>query len=391
MWLMADILYICFNSIYEPLVHSQVLAYMEGLQQKGWRFTLFTAESKMTKSEIDEMSASLRDKDINWCPIFKGRFKVLGQIRQMVNLACQWHKEEKFSLVHARSFYSALAARWVSNKIKIPYIYDIRGFWVDEKVYKGKLRQNSFLYKFLKKLDAKNYNQASGIVSLTQKAVAIIINDCFKNGVKLPIAVIPTCVDTTVFKSHQNKIKSFVYLGSVGDGYMGDVIFKVFSIVQRNYPNYKIILISRSQKKLVEKLAQNNKVDLSKISHLRLNHQQVPKELGQCTIGLSFIQPHHSKKASCATKIGEYMACGMPVLCNSGVGDMDEILSAEVAVLCDDYSPELLVNAIDDIISLSHKRQTVKLCQSLAGKYFSLKHGIQHYDKLYTKVQRLSK
>jgi hypothetical protein len=39
-----------------------------------------------------------------------------------------------------------------------------------------------------------------------------------------------------------------------------------------------------------------------------------------------FIRPTYSKKASSPTKQGEIMAMGIPLICNYGVGDTDEIV-----------------------------------------------------------------
>jgi glycosyltransferase involved in cell wall biosynthesis len=385
---MTKVVYISYNSIHEPLVDSQVLTYLKGLAKKDFEFTLITAEVKSRIRSADKIKGELAKVGINWMPVYRGKLGVLGQLFAMRKLIIRM---KGISFVHARSYFSGVVAYLVWRSVEIPYIYDIRGFWVEEKVYKGRLKPKSMVYKILKIIDQKVFQNASGVVSLTNKAKEIIIQFRFwKNKAPL-IEVIPTCVNNKKFKPLKKSRINMVYLGSVGQGYMGDIIFKVFSLVQHHFKEVEITLISRSQTKLINHLAKTNNVDMEKVKHLSLTHEQVAQALGGCSIGLSFINPHFSKKASCATKIGEYMSCGMPVLCNTGIGDMDEVLSSNVAVFCDDFSSESLLSAIEQVISLSQDNHSVQSCQSLARDYFSLSNGVKTYNKLYNEVLRLDK
>ena len=384
---MLNIVYISFNSVKEPLVKSQVLSYLTGLNKLGYSFILLTAENNLSEDSIARINQKMQALGITWHPIIKGKLGVIGQIIAAVKRVKYLIKHQKIDLVHARSYFSGIVALMLHKQIALSYIYDIRGFWVDEKVYKNRLKEGSLVYKVLKYLDQKIYKHAAAIVSLTRKAANIINRlDYWDTSTKPFIQVIPTCVNENNFKPQLKKEINFVYLGSVGQGYMGDVIFKTFSLILKNFDGVKITLISRSSKNLIDSLSLKYDVDLTKIEVLSLEHHQVAGVLGQCSIGLSFIQNHMSKKASCATKIGEYLACGMPVLCNSGIGDMDVVLNKNVAVFCDVFTNEKLLAAINQVIELSHDDDCIKNCRSLAKNYFSLKKGINNYDKMYLQL-----
>ena len=45
--------------------------------------------------------------------------------------------------------------------------------------------------------------------------------------------------------------------------------------------------------------------------------------------GIFFIKPTFSKKASMPTRLGEYLASGVPCLCNTGIGDIDRLFEKE--------------------------------------------------------------
>ena len=61
----------------------------------------------------------------------------------------------------------------------------------------------------------------------------------------------------------------------------------------------------------------------------------MPSYINVSTYSIFFILPVFSKKASSPTKMGEIMSLGVPIICNSGVGDVDEIMN--------ECMPELLV------------------------------------------------
>jgi hypothetical protein len=50
-------------------------------------------------------------------------------------------------------------------------------------------------------------------------------------------------------------------------------------------------------------------------------------------INISFIKPVYSKISSSPTKLGEVLSMGIPVISNSGVGDVEQIvLNAEAGL-----------------------------------------------------------
>ena len=75
----------------------------------------------------------------------------------------------------------------------------------------------------------------------------------------------------------------------------------------------------------------------------------MPAALVAGDVGLSFIQPCFSKTGSSPTKVAEYLACGLPVVVNAGIGDQGA-LAAE-APACT-VMPDLSDAAVDEADSL---------------------------------------
>jgi glycosyltransferase involved in cell wall biosynthesis len=58
---------------------------------------------------------------------------------------------------------------------------------------------------------------------------------------------------------------------------------------------------------------------------------EMPVYLSSGDVGLCFLKPFPSKLACSPIKLGEYLACGLPVVSTSGCGDYDTLIQTELA------------------------------------------------------------
>ena len=66
----------------------------------------------------------------------------------------------------------------------------------------------------------------------------------------------------------------------------------------------------------------------------------MPGYLAAADFGVHFIRPGICMIANSPTKFAEYLASGLPILTNAGIGDSDEILQQEnVGVTVDGFEP----------------------------------------------------
>lgn len=97
-----------------------------------------------------------------------------------------------------------------------------------------------------------------------------------------------------------------------------------------------------------------------------------------------FLKPLFSKQAAAPTKLGEFLASGIPCLTNEGVGDMAAILSAGGAGITlpklDDAS---IQSGIKELIKLTQQEDIISKCRITAESNFSLTNGIDSYAKIY--------
>jgi glycosyltransferase involved in cell wall biosynthesis len=98
-----------------------------------------------------------------------------------------------------------------------------------------------------------------------------------------------------------------------------------------------------------------------------------------------FIKPAYSKKASSPTKLGELLSMGIPVICNSNVGDVDHIITkSKTGIVIKHFNNESYHEAIEQMdrfqdVDIQSRSESVK-------DFFDLKTGVERYASVYQKL-----
>ena len=129
---------------------------------------------------------------------------------------------------------------------KFKILFDMRGFWIDERIEWDIWKKNALKYNLFKYIESKLINNANAIVSLTSDAknqINKILNKKIKN---IYFDTIHTCVDIQNYKIENNKsvnIKSdkiiFCHLGAISTRYDFDKVYglltKLINLKKVNY------------------------------------------------------------------------------------------------------------------------------------------------------------
>ena len=90
-------------------------------------------------------------------------------------------------------------------------------------------------------------------------------------------------------------------------------------------------------------------------------------------MALSFVRACYSKLSTSPTKLAEYLASGLPVVCNRGVGDVDNIVIEEkIGALLGGFETKDYLRAIEDIENLQAENDLSARCQETAKRRFDL-------------------
>jgi glycosyltransferase involved in cell wall biosynthesis len=403
---LKKILYITYDGLTDPLGQSQVLPYLIQLAKYGYQFTIISFEKKNRfKREALTVQALVNESNIRWVPLsFTAKPPILSKIYdryRMWQTAIRLQQEYQFDLTHCRSYIAAEMGLKLKKKFGLKMLFDMRGFWADEKVDNGHWDLNkSFyqrLYRHYKKKEKEFLLQADGIVSLTQAAKNYLLQQPAYSH--LDIAVIPCCADLEHFNwerldadqvellrsslgiKENEKIVS--YLGSVGGWYMTKEMFRFFKRFQSIYPQYKMLILTKDDPEQVKQEAMEVGLLPKTLIITYSKREDLPTYISLSHFSIFFIRNSFSKIASSPTKHGELMGMGIPVVCND-IGDTGVIINeSKTGILVNEFDEISLTAGINAVDSLTNDKSYVR---NQAKKYFDLTTGAQHYLSLYQKI-----
>ena len=395
----SKVLYISLNGVREPLVRSQVLAYLERLHDHGHRFVFLSFESlPFAAGEEDEIRKRLLDRGIEWKWLRRSRsiggLSILLDVLKGYVEARRIVKAARIELVHARSFVPAVVAWMLKRTDDVRYINDTRGFWVDEKVYKGSIAASGLAFRIGKAVEGMTLRRSDAIVMLSDRGRRVLSEfRCFRDHLQPPTVVIPTCVDTGRYERRgdvrDTPSSGLVcgYVGSLSAEYLPDKVFEYFSVLRDHFAGATLRLLTRSNPGALWPIVDELDIPRSAVTIEAVAPDDIPARTSEFDVGLCFIRPHFSKSASCPTKVGEYLAAGVPVVANAGIGDLDELLAhREVGVLLRDLTHESIVESMPALQRQLLRPELDEACRHVARDHFSIERGVAAYDELYRRV-----
>jgi len=404
---MKKVLYISYDGMTDPLGQSQVLPYIAGLAKEGYTFHLISFEKhdRYLKHK-NHIQKYCEKHNINWHPqdyhSEGGLRKTIRQVRKMNKVALYLQKRHQFSIVHCRSYISALAGLKLKRKFGVKMIFDMRGFWADERI-DGKIwnldsKIYKTIYNYFKRKEIEFLTKSDYTVSLTNNGKKEIESWKAIEKENVNIKVIPCCVDLELFNpekinlEEKQKLKASLnineddfilgYVGSIGTWYMLPEMLDYFSVFKSVKPNAKFLFVTGEKPDFVKSEAMKKNLNPDDIIITSVLHDQVPIHISLFNQSIFFIRPTYSKKASSPTKQGEIMAMGVPLICNSGVGDTDEIVTK--------YNSGKVINSFDNenykkVIEENITYDPIEIAKG-AKDYFALEKGVKAYLSIYREM-----
>ena len=394
---MNKLLYISYDGILDPLGQSQVISYLKKISLNQKIF-LISYEKDHKYEKLIKENLILRMKEefsINWYPL-KYRYK-FGIISKIINFASglillYWLiLNNNINIIHARSYIPAIMSLVIKISLRsIKIVFDIRGFWFDERIEAGLWNLNYFTYNLVKKFEVLLFSKSDHIVTLTNISVPIIHN--IINNVqhrRIPVSVIRTCVDFKLFNLENiNIIKknNFVvgYVGSVGTWQLFDEVIKAFILLLNIKKNCKLVVINSSQHEYIFNRIDELKLDRDFVEVFSAEYVDINRHIINFNVGIFFYKKSFSRFACSPTKLGEFLACGIPCICNDGIGDTTNILkSSNVGIVVESFEKDIMLNALKSLINLEMSPDIKIKCNAIANKYFSLIDGVNTYNSVY--------
>jgi glycosyltransferase involved in cell wall biosynthesis len=400
------VLFISYNGMLEPLGQTQVLPYLRELARRGVKFTLLSFEkSNAFTAEGQRNCAALKrellEQGIEWHwlryhqrPSLPATiFDVLKGIR----FASRLVQRNNIELVHARSYIPATIALALKRKFGIKMIFDIRGLMAEEYVDARHWPEGGLRYRVTKATERRILAGTDAVVTLTDRIWPIIKEWEGLKGRNVPHAVIPCCVDLSLFTfKEQERAKlraeldledrfTFVYSGSLDGWYLTEEMADFFASVVRKRNDAHLLWLTTGSRERVRQLMSARGISADHFSIRTVAPKEMPSYLAAGDVGLSFIKRCFSKLASSPTKNGEYLACGLPIVINAGIGDSDSLVDeSQAGVLIDNFDEHDFDAAWTAIQELVNDPNIQAKARAAAEKVFDLNSvGAERYARLY--------
>lgn len=392
----CGIVYISYSGMLEPLGQSQVLAYQEMLAtERHVHILSFERASDWANvAEREAVAKRMAEAGIDWHPLrYHKRFSLLATCWDVLcGTFIGWRLVRKHGLgiVHARSYVPSVMALVIKRLTGARFVFDMRGFWVDERVDGGIWRRGGLIYRGAKRFERRFLLAADHVVSLTRAGLVELAKFEYLQERMPPASVIPTCADLSRFTPQGAREAGLMlgYVGSVGTWYLFDEVVTAFRQLRELRPDARLLVINRNDHAYIRERLQVGGVPLASVDIRAASHAEVPAQMARMHAGIFFIKPVFSKQASAPTKLGEFLGCGIPCLANAGVGDMAEILEGDrVGVAISGFDAETIRAGMVRLLALLADPETSSRCVASAQVHFSLEEGVRRYQAVYRSLE----
>lgn len=263
-------------------------------------------------------------------------------------------------------------------RLRAPFLFDIRGFWADERTESGAWRRGGAVDRVVRWAEDRAYARADAVVTLTRVSGPHIRPRLRSDAV--PVVVIPTCADVERFATGTPRPDGprTVWSGSIGYWYRFDLAVRMARELGRPFT------VLTRQTDLASAGLDGLDADVRTVAP-----SDMPAELREGDIGLSLIRPGYSKIASAPTRLAEYLAAGMPVAVTPEIGDVEQLVEGGgVGVVVRDESDSSLAEAASRLTAMAADPAVRDRCRRLAREHFTVETGASEYRRVLDELYR---
>lgn len=376
-------------------MQTQVLPYLRQLAAGGVGVHLLTFEpGPWTSEELASEREHLASDGITWTDraYHKSPSAPATAYDVLVGAwtAITYARRFKIDVLHARSHIPLAMALLARMFVNVRVIFDIRGLLAEEYVDIGNWTEGSLPFRMIKRLERVGLKRADQLVVLTKRMEEWLV---VQHGVaREKITVIPCCTDVARFDlphlSGSSDRLEVVYAGTATGLYLIEEVAKFFKQVQLREPRAYLRVLTHSSESQVSAVLKSVGIDTDDFYVGPASPEEVPAYFRRASIGVSFRKSTMAQIAASPAKIPEYLAAGLAVVSNVGIGDMDHIITSNrVGHVVVDFSEEALGNAATEILRLLADADLRQRCQQVARQHFDMVTvGGQRYLQLYRHI-----
>ena len=386
----------------EPLGQSQVLRYLCGLSDRGFLYTLVSLEREhdlANRVAVREAEELLRYHAIEWVRLpyqIGGPSAVLRNICAMARSARRLIRTRGIGMVHARAHVPALIAWYLRLRCRTPYLFDARGYWIDEKAAEGQWFTRPQVYASAKWVERRLFRSAAAIVTLTGVMADDLRAGTLQGRQQIPVVVIPTCADfdhfspdscspTTVPVELRMRLEGKLVVGMMGAinaSYCVREGLMLFRMLRERRADAHLLCVTQQVTRARALIHEAGICDDDcTVTHSR--YQDMPDWIRLMDWGLLLLNETFAKRGSMPTKLAEMLACCVRPIqygCNREV--REKVLEARTGIVLTDLSHSTLARATEQIATTPLLQSAVRRARDESRSWCGIESGINKYESL---------
>ncbi len=394
--------FLSFDGLSDPLGQSQILPYLRGLAKEGFQISIFSCEKPdRLEKEAPQLKQQLAAAGIAWHFLnydeagnWRSRWRYADQLFAMVK---NEHENNPFDLLHCRSYLAALSGKKMWQRFKIPFLFDMRGFWADERIDGGIWKKSkplhALLYRYFKFQERQLLKSAAAVISLTQAGLTELCRLYPNLQLQNKTTIIPCCTDTglfdpkkvtaTVLPEIPDTAHLLVYTGSIGTWYLTKEMIDCALVWRQHIPKLQLLILTRDHEQ-VKAITKNLSLPENFLITASASHSDVPAYLKKAKAAIYFIKPAYSKIASSPTKMAECWSMGLPIITNTGIGDGDALFRTHKGgILVSQFTETAYAEACEAYQKEQFDRDALR---DIAVRFFDHRSAVQLYQKAYQNI-----
>jgi glycosyltransferase involved in cell wall biosynthesis len=384
-------LYICYYNITEPLVHAQVVTYLRELAKRDIEIHLLTFErERLSREQRRVITEELVGLGIHWHSLkYHQRPSLLATLYDIAVggvVAARLCRKHRIGLVHARSHVAAAMALVLKRTIGCKVLFDIRGLIADEYVDADHWKTDQLKYRLTKRMERVFYRELDAFIVLTNRLKADLVgSEPFLRNRKDDITVIPCCVDLEKFSSFQGERdrlrrefgwsdrQVLIYVGKLSNRYLPEDMAGFFSVLREMDSRWFFQVLTQSDARIMETALRQQNVPSDSYDIRFVPRDRLPSLLAAGDAAIGFYTLGLSRACVSPTKVGEYLAAGMPVASSSEIGDCDQMIGDnQLGVIVREFSVVEYHRAAREILQFLEDDDTSRRCRAFAERELSL-------------------
>lgn len=313
----------------------------------------------------------------------------------------------KIDIVHCRSYHAAFIACKTKKSSRLPFkiVFDTRGLFPEEGIFMNRYSQTSRHYQNWKNIERELLLECDSIVNVSSPFSRYVasIAQCADRITTIPVSVnldIFSIADHVTRQSIRQEKgvaadeKVLVYLGDINhtSWHRIDTLAELYAAFKSAFIKTKMLFITRSNQAIIKESFAKKGVSETDIIICQAYSPSETNSLLQIGdfAALPFKRPENEIErivgdTMLASKTGEYLAAGLPLLVNSAIGAASEVaVDGKAGIIYDVGKEQKLVAELR--MSMAQYDQMRQRCPLVADAVFSSKRHGQDYVMLYKKL-----